>query len=274
LLDRGNWSKAAEVAEEVLNGERGQLPRISALPVLALVRSRRGDPQVWQLLDEARAMSERDGELQYEVPIAVARAEAAWLEGRADAVEQETDAAYRKAVAQDAWWYMGELTCWRGRVGIKDEAHPKLPERHRAELRGNFQEAARLWAALGCDYDAALALAGSDDEQLLREALLKFQRIGARPAAAIVTRKLRTIGVTSISRGPRATTRRNPALLTDRELAVLKLVTSGMRNAEIAKRLFLAPKTVDHHVSAILRKLSVDTRVEASREASRLGLFN
>jgi DNA-binding NarL/FixJ family response regulator len=53
-----------------------------------------------------------------------------------------------------------------------------------------------------------------------------------------------------------------------RELEVLGHVAEGLRNADIAERLFLSDKTVDHHVSAILRKLNVRTR----REAVRLGL--
>ena len=62
-------------------------------------------------------------------------------------------------------------------------------------------------------------------------------------------------------------------MLTDRELEILELVSQGLRNGEIASRLFLAPKTVDHHVSAILRKLNVANRALAGREAARLGLF-
>lgn len=274
LLDRGDWSQAAEVADEVLRGERGQLPRISALPVLAQVRARRGDPHVWPLLDEARAMAVRDGELQYDVPVAVARAEAAWLEGRYEVAREETGPAYRKATSMDAWWYLGELTCWRRRLGLEDEVHPRLPQRYLAELNGDFVKAAQLWTALGCEYDAAMVLAASDEERLLQQALVKLQRLGARPAAAIVTRKLRAGGVRNISRGPRVTTQRNPAMLTDRELQVLALVAGGMRNADIASRLFLAPKTVDHHVSAILRKLSVNKRADAAREASRFGLLD
>ena len=63
-----------------------------------------------------------------------------------------------------------------------------------------------------------------------------------------------------------------PPRLTRRELEVLELVAQGLRNAQIARRLFVSRKTVDHHVSAILRKLDVDTRGEASAEAARLGL--
>jgi DNA-binding CsgD family transcriptional regulator/tetratricopeptide (TPR) repeat protein len=273
-LDRGDWSRAVEVAETVLNGEMGQLPRVSVLPILALVRARRGDPAVWPLLDEARLMAEREGELQFAVPVANARAEAAWLEGRLEAIGPETDAAFNKAMALGAWWQVGEMLCWRRRAGLRDEVHPRLPERYKAELDGEWSRAADLWSALGCEYDAAIALAGADDDDLLRQSLLKMQRLGARATAAVVARKLRARGAHGISRGPRASTQSNAALLTGRELEVLDLVRSGMKNAEIANRLFLTPKTVDHHVSAILRKLAVASRSQAAREATRLGLLN
>jgi len=273
-LDHGDWSRAVEVAESVLNGEKGQLPRVSVLPILAVVRARRGDPDVWPLLDEAKGMAEREGELQYAVPVCTSRAEAAWLEGCVDAIAGETDAAFHKAMALGAWWQLGEMLCWRRRAGLRDEVHPMVPERYKAELQGDWSRAAELWSALGCEYDAALALAGADDDELLRHSLMKLQRLGARTAAAVVARKLRTRGAHGISRGPRASTQRNAAQLTARELEVLDLVRSGMRNAEIANRLFLTSKTVDHHVSAILRKLSVGSRSQAAREATRMGLLS
>jgi DNA-binding NarL/FixJ family response regulator len=75
-----------------------------------------------------------------------------------------------------------------------------------------------------------------------------------------------------VPRGPRPRTRENPAGLTARELEVLGLLTEGLRNTEIAKRLVVSQKTVDHHVSAILRKLDARTRGEAAAQAARLGL--
>jgi DNA-binding NarL/FixJ family response regulator len=53
---------------------------------------------------------------------------------------------------------------------------------------------------------------------------------------------------------------------------VLGLVSEGLKNSEIATRLVLSERTVDHHVGAILRKLDVRTRAEASARAVRLGL--
>jgi DNA-binding NarL/FixJ family response regulator len=69
-----------------------------------------------------------------------------------------------------------------------------------------------------------------------------------------------------------AAERWTPAGLTARELEVLVLVAEGLRNAEIAGRLFVSEKTVAHHVSAILRKLDVRTRSQAGAEAARLGI--
>jgi DNA-binding NarL/FixJ family response regulator len=75
---------------------------------------------------------------------------------------------------------------------------------------------------------------------------------------------------TSAEARPR--TRRKPAGLTPREVEVLTHLAQGMRNAQIAQRLVVSEKTIDHHVSAVLRKLGASTRGEASAEAQRLGL--
>jgi DNA-binding NarL/FixJ family response regulator len=50
----------------------------------------------------------------------------------------------------------------------------------------------------------------------------------------------------------------------------LQLIATGSTNAEIAARLFLSKRTVDHHVAAVLRKLSARTRMEASIMFERL----
>ena len=73
--------------------------------------------------------------------------------------------------------------------------------------------------------------------------------------------------------GRRPATRANPGELTARELDVLRLIAGSLRNAEVAERLVLSHRTVDHHVSAVLRKLNAKTRGEAAAAAARLGLL-
>ena len=145
-------------------------------------------------------------------------------------------------------------------------------EPYALSIAGEWVRAAERWREIGCPYEAALALADADQEKPLRQAYDELQALGARPAAAIVARKLRERGARGVPRGPRPRTRENPAGLTARELEVLGLLTEGLRNTDIAQRLVVSEKTVDHHVSAILRKLDVRTRGEAAAQAGRLGL--
>ena len=272
-LDQGRWSEAAETATVVLRIPRtSTTPRILALAVLALVRARRGDPEVWPLLGEAWALAEPTRELPRLGPVAAARAEAAWLAGRPEDVAAATEAAFDLARGRRAPWLVGELACWRRRAGVRERPEADVAEPYALELAGDHAAAAEAWMRLGCPYEAALALAEGDGEEPLRQALEELQQLEARPAAAIVARRLRERGARGLPRGPRPTTQRNPANLTRREVEVLRLVAQGLQNAQIAERLVLSKSTVDHHVSAILRKLEARTRGEASAKAVQLGL--
>ena len=273
-LDRGRWEEAVESAEAILRDPRSApVPRGLALITLGLVRTRRGDPDASAPLAEEHALAAPTEEPIRIGWIAAARAEAAWLAGEHATVKRETDVALSLALQRHMPWLAGELACWRWRAGVRDRFAPgAAAEPYALSIAGEWARAAERWREIGCPFEAALALADADQEKPLRQAYDGLQALGARPAAAIVARKLRERGARGVPRGPRPRTRENPAGLTARELEVLGLLTEGLRNTDIATRLVVSEKTVDHHVSAILRKLNVRTRGEAVAQAGRLGL--
>jgi DNA-binding CsgD family transcriptional regulator/tetratricopeptide (TPR) repeat protein len=282
-LDRGRWSDAAAGAARVLRTARTQaMAPALARSVLALVRARRGDPGVDDALDFRVPEDDVDAARTRQVPappptskmyLAIARAEIAWLRRDPVGVREATDEALALAVRADTAWIIGELAYWRWCAGIVEEVPAGAAEPYALSIRGEWRRAADGWIELGCPYEAALALADADDDEGLRRAFDELQQLGARAAAAIVARGLRERGIRGLPRGPRRSTEQNPAGLTRRELEVLSLVAQGLRNAQIAEHLVVSEKTIDHHVSAILRKLDTRTRGEATAEAARLGLL-
>jgi DNA-binding CsgD family transcriptional regulator/tetratricopeptide (TPR) repeat protein len=270
-LDRADWHGALADASAVLRSAPSvPLLRMLALSVLGLVAARRGNDDPWPALDEAASLLCGQCELQYVAPVAAARAEAAWLDGRSSDVDGETRATLDLAGARDAGWVAGELAWLNHLAGGPVVAGP-VAGPYARQLAGDGAGAADRWTALRCPYDAALARLGSRDEGGLRTALDEFQRLGARPAATIAARRLRERGATRLPRGPRAASQRNPGNLTGRETEVLTLLGEGLSNADIAARLYLSQRTVHHHVAAILRKLDVSSRGQAVLAAARLG---
>ncbi|MGZ8633585.1 MAG: LuxR C-terminal-related transcriptional regulator, partial [Solirubrobacteraceae bacterium] len=272
-LDHGRWDDAAASATLVLARNLAAPSRVTPLTVVGRLRARRGDPDPWSALDEARELADGIGELQRLAPVAGARAEARWLAGETAEIDGATAATL--ALARDVRepWALGELYLWRRRAGLADAIDlDAVAEPYRLELEGEYEAAGDWWAAIGCPFEAALARGHAPTQAAQRRGLAELQALGARPAAGRVARALRERGVRDVRRGPRVATRENPAGMTARELEVLMLVADGLRNAEIAQRLFVSEKTVGHHVSAILRKLEVRSRSQAGAEAARLGI--
>jgi DNA-binding NarL/FixJ family response regulator len=157
------------------------------------------------------------------------------------------------------------------RAGLPAESFDGCPAGWAAGLEGDWRAAAAAWQEAGDPYETALELAESGDAEATAEALRLLEDLRAEPAAARVRERLRAMGA-RVPRGPRAVTRANPAGLTPRQLAVLGLLREGMTNAEIADRLVLSVRTVDHHVAAVLDKLGVRSRREAAAAAQELGV--
>ena len=270
----GRWSEAADLAASVLNHPGAStISRIMACLALGRVRARRGDPDVWTALDEGLLLAEPTETLQRIAPVRAARAEAAWLGGDGVRAADEAGSAFKMAIEHRHPWHSGELAYWQRLAGRDVPVEAWVAEPWRLHLTGKHRASAEAWRALGCPYEAARSLADSTNVEDVREALSCFERLGARPQARHAIRRLKHMGVSSIPRGPRPATRGNPAGLTAREIDVLHLLSQGLRNAEIAERLSLSSRTVDHHVSALLRKLDATTRTEASARGLDLGLI-
>ncbi len=272
-LAQGEWQRATDDAEAILQYHRvAAVSRIPALTVLARVRARRGDPDVQAPLDEAYRLALATGELQRLGPVVVSQAEIAWLNGASAAATEAARRCHELAKTNTDSWLLSELAFWLWRVGDLTEVPRRLVGPFALQIAGDCGAAARAWEALGCPYEQAVALMDVSDESSMRAALEIFERLGAGPMTGQARRRLRASGVRRIPRGAQERTKRNPHGLTNRELNVLALLAEGCRNAEIARRLFVAEKTVGHHVSAVLSKLDVRSRGEAAAVANELGL--
>lgn len=265
LFEQGRWSEASALATEVVNaGSQQASPQVIALTVLGRLRARRGDPDVRAPLEQAWVLAEQAGDLPLLWPAAAARAEAAWLAGAPASIEALVTDTFRLAIRLEHGWAVGELGYWLRLAGAGAEPTGFATPAWAMQIRGDGKAAAALWRDLGCPYEAATALAEDDDPDQQLAALTELQRLGAWPAAELLARRLREYGVRHLPRGPRRTTLGNPDQLTARQVDVLGLMSQGLRNVDIAARLHISPKTVNHHVSAVLAKLGVSSRQEAA----------
>jgi len=239
------------------------ISRIPALRILGHLRIRRGDPDANSPLDEARVLGGPNPELQRIGTLAAIHAEAAWLAADGERILREVQPAYERVCQRRDPRMKGELAAWLWRVGALEPHPTDIAEPYAMEVSGDWRGAACAWKDLGCSYEQATVLAvhGSEAEQ--REALTIFEQLGAAPAVQALRKDMRAQGARGVPRGSRTSTRSNPHGLTKREAEILALLVEGLRNSVIAKRLFVATKTVDHHVSAILTKLGVPSRAQA-----------
>ena len=273
LLHRGRWPEAEAIARAVLAAPtRAAISRTMALLALGRLQARRGDAEAQVTLDEALAVAEPTGTLQRIGPVRAARAEAAWLVGDLDRCAAEAEAAIELARRHRHPWHVGELAWWLRAGGRPLPDTTAAAEPWRLQLAGEPVGAAAAWTELECPYEAARSLLDAGDVASVEAARASFDRLGARPGVARAVRRLRELGAGTIRRGARPSTRSNPAGLTARELEVLALMAAGLRNQEIADRLVLSIRTVDHHVSAVLAKLAVERRSDAADAAVRMGV--
>ena len=143
-------------------------------------------------------------------------------------------------------------------------------EIYRAGLRGLLEEAGIDIVGEAATGEAAVELVEEKHPNVVIMDL-NMPGIGGIDATrqiSMVAPLARVIMLTVSSAAPDPTS----ASLTGREHEVLRLLSSGMDNAEIGRTLFISPSTVKNHISSILLKLQIENRIQAAVYAVRSGL--
>jgi DNA-binding CsgD family transcriptional regulator/tetratricopeptide (TPR) repeat protein len=272
LLARGDWEGARADAEAAMAGPARPGPsRCTAQVALGRLRSRRGEPGAADILHLAAGPAYEADEMQFVGPVATALAEHYWIAGDRARSAAEARRGYAVAVRVKHPWFAGQLAYWQWRAGEPVATPEPIGLPYRLLLEGDWRAAADDWARRGCQYARAEALS-CGDEEATAEALRIVDGLGAVGTARRLRAEMREKGV-KVPRGPRPSTAAHPTGLTPRQREVLVLLAEGLSNADIAERLTLSAKTVDHHVSAVLGKLGVPSRGQAAAAARRLGLL-
>lgn len=263
-LETGQWTEAYHIADNLINNtNQGTIFKVGAMAIVATIKMRRGDADVLQLLTEAKAKAFGTMELQRIIPVLAALLEYEWITGKVLTDYITVDFAISTLEQAGDADMDNEFTYWL----LK--ARKKYAPFH--ALHNSYNDASR-WEALGCPYEQALALFEGNEENK-KKAIGIVQELGATAVYEKLKMEMRASGIKSIPRGMRETTKSNAARLTEREVDVLKLLKEGMQNKEIADRLFISAKTVDHHITSILFKLDVNSRVKAVNEAINLEII-
>ncbi len=271
LLWKGEWALAEEKASDALGSHpHGDL---SAIWVLGRVLTRQGRPEAETWLDQAWSQAERTLEMQNMLPAAAAYAEHLWLRDQQDPDRiAQFQRVLDKAMSLTASsWLLGDLAFWLWKLGELSEVFEGVAEPYQLVIEGDAIAAAAIWENRGIPYERGVSLMHGDQKARL-EALEVFETLGATAVAAKLRKTLKDQGVT-IPRAKSQDTRRDAAGLTPRQAEVLQLLDEGLSNIEIADRLFVSPRTVEHHVSAVLTKLDASTRKEAVTQAHAEGLL-
>jgi DNA-binding CsgD family transcriptional regulator len=277
-FELGEYAECERQATSALQVPRQTtIMRLPAMTVLARLKARRGDADAVSSIDEVLALALPTKEPSRILPLYLARAELAWARQDLAALKLAVEQALQHITADDNNpWQMTQLQLWRKRAGLKllkqpaDKGHASSP--YTLEHKGHGAKAAGRWHEIGAPFDEACAWLSCADEAGITRAIDLFTQLGALPALELSRSTARKLGLRGIKRGPYSGTREQAHGLTQRELHVLRLISRGASNADIALDLSRSERTVEHHVSALLAKLGAKNRSEAIKLALRLRL--
>jgi DNA-binding CsgD family transcriptional regulator/tetratricopeptide (TPR) repeat protein len=272
-LETGKLKEAFEIVNDVLKNKNISSPtKIMALCVLATIKIRKGEKGAIALLMEAKSMAFVTMELVRILPVFMAMLEFEWLTG-----ESVIETGLLSEIV-DRMANLGKLRkegsrfyFWLIKAGKEFLLPQRMINREMNGIRDRVIKEAEYWVKIGSPYEYAVALF-EGDEMDKRKSIAIMKDLDCVATVEKLKREMIYLGIKGIPRGLRQVTRENPAQLTAREMDVLQLLKEGIRNKEIASRLFISPKTVDHHICSILFKMDVNSRGKAVQKAIQLQL--
>lgn len=265
----GEWTRAEDIAQDALNS--WPLSQMVALPILGVIAARRGRDSAHPTLTRAWEMAVSAGENQRLAPAAAALAEEAWITGTSRVPVAEFRDVMGSELERGFRYSAGSIALWLWELGELEAAPPGIAEPYELVMEKRAEEAAATWQQKGVPYERALALMhGGQDSKL--QAVELLETLGATAVAAKLRHMLREQGI-SVPRGRSRAARSNVVGLTARQMEILQLLGDDLSNVEIADRLFISPRTVENHVSAVMAKLDADTRAHAVTRARTQGLL-
>jgi DNA-binding CsgD family transcriptional regulator len=269
-FETGDWNKASQIAETVLKNDRlGRLGKNEALVVLAKIKMRKGDPCALQLLLDAEKAAIELKELPTMIPVLTGLLEYEWITGTKIIKADTLDLVISMVEQKGNVFANSEFSFWLLKARNRHIRLKEFYAGYQASHSSLAAKASALWKSAGCPYEEALLLFEGNDEDK-RKAIEIADKLGATIVFEKMKHLMRACGIKRLPRGLRATTKQNIANLTQRELDILELLKEGLQNKEIGARLFISPKTVDHHISSILFKLDVNSRSKAVHQALQL----
>ena len=275
LIQRGRSDEAETLIDDSLTEsvDPGTI-KTSAESALARIWTRRGDPRAAELVEQSWTEAVATGESQKIAVAGITRMEHLWLHGDDEALREA--ARHLADLGREHRHHRLRAEALRHLQRLGEEVAPFecCPPPLAEALAGNHRRAAELWDEAGQPYERALELLESTDASIAFEGLRLLDRTGATRTADLIRHRLRRRGFSSVPRGPRKSAEGAAPVLTDRQIDVLKLIANDLTNQEIADELFVARRTVDNHVSAILSRLGVEGRHEAVAEALARGMVD
>ena len=271
-LDRGRWDDAVRHAVAVIDDPReSPWTHHEALCVLALVRASRRPGGGRRARAGGRSRRPDGGALRPRGHRGGRRGDRLARAPTGD-VDSATAEMVSVSVEESDGEAASRLLFWRRLAGLEVEAPDESGSPYGLALSGRWTQAAEEWTRKELPLRRR-SRSQTGEVEALRHAHAELQRLGGRSLATVVARELRGLGVRDLPRGPRATTKGERGGAHAARARVLALIAEGLRNSDVAERLVVSRRTVDHHVSAILRKLQAGSRGEAVAIAQRLGLL-